>query len=75
MSSLVDKQKVLDIFAEMCDATRPYHEAWQAVLRMEDVDPKDFYNQGYKDGIEAYKAHLDLCQEEILEDNKDLFKF
>lgn len=36
----ISRKAVLDIFAEKCDAVRPYHEAWQAVIALPTVTPE-----------------------------------
>lgn len=38
MSDLISRQAVLDLFAEKCDAVRPYHEVWQAVIMLPSVE-------------------------------------
>ena len=36
----ISRQEVLDLFAEKCDAVRPYHEVWQAVKELPPVEPE-----------------------------------
>ena len=40
MIDCISRGAVLTIFAERCDAVRPYHEAWQAVEQLPSVTPE-----------------------------------
>jgi len=50
----ISRQAVLDLFAEKCDAVRPYHEVWQEVKKLSSVKPEkcsDCISRAYIESI------------------------
>ena len=62
----ISRQEVLDLFAQKCDAVRPYHEVWQGVKELPPVTPQPKIGKLIKYNVHGHNAHkCSKCNEDL----------
>lgn len=69
----ISRQEVLDLFAQKCDAVRPYHEVWQAVKELSPVTPQPKIGRWIKTPKavmgEGYMWYCNKCEHQVYQDS------